>query len=276
LAAERSAERHFQEPLLSKPLIYLILGAAGSGRREILADLVEGGLGESDRAAILVSEDDTTAIPAKTAAAVERWKLVPAPEPGLPPGIDGSLPSGATHVFFVTDGRHNPVDQVEAFKEWLSGQPAELAHVICVVNCSLAEKHPKLLVWFDACIHFSDVVLLSHREGVANKWMSDFKTRYADLYYPCHFELVKAGRVHNPALVLEPRALRMSHIFDEDLNWVLTNEEGEVVEDEDETAEDEDLQATPEVDPYFERLEGGRRVKEIPDIAAILDKARGS
>ena len=27
-----------------KPLVYLILGAAGSGRREIVADLIDGGL----------------------------------------------------------------------------------------------------------------------------------------------------------------------------------------------------------------------------------------
>jgi len=35
--------------------------------------------------------------------------------------------------------------------------------------------------------------------------------------------------------------------------------------------DDEELTATPAEDPYFERRNGGRRVREIPDVAAILD-----
>ena len=31
---------------VEKPLVYVILGAADSGRREVLCDLIEGGLGE--------------------------------------------------------------------------------------------------------------------------------------------------------------------------------------------------------------------------------------
>ena len=38
--------------------MYLVLGAAGSGRREVLADLIEGGLAEGDRPAVLVADLD--------------------------------------------------------------------------------------------------------------------------------------------------------------------------------------------------------------------------
>ena len=39
-----------------KPLIYLILGPSGSGRRAVIADLIEGGLDEGDRPAVLLSD----------------------------------------------------------------------------------------------------------------------------------------------------------------------------------------------------------------------------
>jgi hypothetical protein len=50
------------------------------------------------------------------------------------------------------------------------------------------------------------------REGVANKWLSDFRAHFDGQFYPCLFELVKGGRVKNPALVLDPLARRMSHL----------------------------------------------------------------
>ena len=53
-----------------KPLVYLILGAAGSGRRTVVADLIDGGLGEGDRPAVLLSADEAPAeIDAKLADA---------------------------------------------------------------------------------------------------------------------------------------------------------------------------------------------------------------
>jgi hypothetical protein len=86
--------------------------------------------------------------------------------------------------------------------------------------------------------------------------------------------MVKAGRVKNPGLVLDPQARRMSHVFDEEQDWIFTNAEGDEVEEDEETEGDEEVEAKPEEDPYFERLNGGRRVKELPDIAAFLDGAR--
>jgi hypothetical protein len=182
------------------------------------------------------------------------------------------LPADATHVFFVTDGARNPIDQIEVFKAWVEAQGGEVGRVLCVVNTQLAEQHPPLLAWFEACIHFADVVLLNRREGVENKWMSDFLGHFKKKFYPCVFELVKGGRVKNPALILEPQARRMSHVFDEEPNWIFTNAEGEEIDEHEETgdADDDEIEAKPEEDPYFERRNGGRRVKEIPDIAKFL------
>jgi len=62
----------------------------------------------------------------------------------------------------------------------LAQHGAELGRIFCVVNCQFAAAHPDALPWFDACVHFSDVVLLSGREGIPNKWVSDFQKRYAE------------------------------------------------------------------------------------------------
>jgi hypothetical protein len=247
-----------------KPLVYLILGAAGSGRREVLADLIEDGLDDTDRAAVMLSASEAADPADARLPRVSRWEW-------RDQAIAGTLPADATHVFFVIDGARNPIDQIEVFKAWLEAQGGELGRVVCIVNAQLAEKNPPLLPWFEACVHFADVVLLNKREGVENKWVSGFLTHFKKQFYPCHFELVKEGRVKNPLLVLEPQARRMSHVFDEEQNWVFTNAEGEEIDEQEETDDkDDEIQAAPEEDPYFARRTGGRRVKELPDIAKFL------
>jgi hypothetical protein len=240
-----------------RPLIYVILGATGSGRREILADLIASGLAEGDRTLVLLSATEAPGEFDARLGPVQSWRL----DEGriVVPPFDG-----ATHVFLLADGRRNPVDQIEAIQMWLPTSGGELARILCVIHCGMTARHHALLTWYDACVHFSDVVLLNHREGVDNKWMSDFQERYASQFLPCLFEFVKGGRVKNPALVLEAQTRRMSHVFDEELNWEITGTAEEDAEG------DEEVEASPEVDPYFERLAGGRRVKELPDVTKYL------
>jgi hypothetical protein len=249
-----------------KPLVYLVLGAAGSGRREVLADLIEGGLGETDRAVVMVSDAEAPDDEAeKKLGTVEEWHWT---DEGA---IEGGLPGDATHVFFVTDGRQNPVEQIEVFKAWIEAQGGELGRVLCVVNCQLAEKNPPLLAWYEACIHFSDVALLHRREGVDNKWLSDFLAHFKGQFSPSLFELVKAGRVKNPALILNPQARRMSHAFEAEPDWIFTKPDGEVIEEDEVTDDDdEEIEVTPDLDPYFVRDAAGRRAKKIPDITKYL------
>ena len=247
-----------------KPLVYLILGAAGSERRDVLADVIEGGLSEGDKAAVLVAQDEVATDDAPKLPRLALWTLNGA-------AIEAELPQDATHVFFVTDGTKDPVDQIEVFKPWLESQGGELASVICIVNCQLAEKNPALLPWYEACIYFADVALLTRREGVANKWLSDFIAHFKDQFYPCLFELVKGGRVKNPVLVLDPQPRRMSHYFEEDQDWLVTNEAGEEVSEDDEPANaEEEVTATVVEDPYMVRDAAGRRARRIPDIGKFI------
>jgi hypothetical protein len=267
------------EPLL----LYVILGAAGSGRRTILSDLIADGLSEEERAVVLVSQNEAETNPdeEKKLGRTILWSLR---EGFLSFDVDAI--GDATHLFFLTDGRSDPTDQLEAFKTWADSSGGEIARVISIVNCQLASKHPELAAWYEACIHFSDVVLLNKREGVENKWLSDFQTRFKSQFFPCLFEFVKNGKVKNPPLVLEPQARRVSHLFDE-VEWEVVDNEGETSDAEDaddaffdddegefakgDTVEEE-VELRPVVDPYLERNAAGRRVKPLPTIAKYLDE----
>ena len=251
-------------PSGDSPLIYLILGCVGSGRRELVADLIEGGLPEGMTSAVLISENEPEDPADERLPAIERWRWEPEVS-----AIIATLPEDAERVFFIVDGARSPVDQIEAFKMWIESQPGvELARILCVVNCRLAEQNPPLLAWYDACIHFSDVILLNRREDVPNKWISDFQARYKSQFYPAVIELVKGGKVRNPALILEPQPLRISHAFDSDQEWVAVD--GSDDEDEEAMEEEEEVEMKPADDPYFERANGGRRVKIVPDITKYL------
>jgi hypothetical protein len=262
----------------TRPLVYVILGLPGSGRREVLADLIVGGLEPvaGERAHVILpagelpQEADT-----KTGAATTgrmRW------DAELHALFAEEPPSGATHIFILLDAFLDPVDQLEALKPWLAAHELEVARILTVVHCALAEKHPALKLWFDACVHFSDVVLFNRREGVANKWLSDFRGSYEDLFIPCLFEFVKAGRVKNPAMLLDAVARRVSQYFDPS-EWDDLNLEGvEIGESDDEDGENSrpldknniDPDNQPPVDPYLARTQSGRREIELPDVRKYL------
>jgi hypothetical protein len=246
-----------------KPFIYIILGAAGSGRRAVLADLLTDGIAAGERAAVMLATSE---------AADEADAKLPAPTRWSWTGgmIVAELPRDATHVFFVTEGRTDPVEQIDGLVAWIKAQSVQFGRVFTVVNCQLAEKHAALLAWYEACVHFSDIVLLNRREGVANKWMSEFQTHFKKQYVPSLFEMVKDGHVKNPALILDPQARRMSHVFDEEQDWVFTTTEGEVIDEDEETEGDQEVEVTPEEDPYFARDAAGRRAKRLPDITKYL------
>jgi hypothetical protein len=256
----------------SNPSVYFILGTPGSGRRGIVRDLIENGLPD-DRALVLVADSEPEdPADAKLAALpnveVRSWQWS---EPALPAM---NLPEGAT-IFLLADSQASPVDQIEALKPWLISHGLELARIFTVVDCQLAEKQPVLRQWFDACIHFSDVVFLTHREGLANKWLSDFIKRYTDEYIPSHFVQVKAkGNLATPLVWLDPVARRLSQYFEEDYvdlsDIVIETGDDEAEEGEKVEPGEEDGIIPPE--PYFVRQRSGRREKEVPDIREYLAK----
>ena len=237
--------------------VYFIIGTPVSGRRRIVRDLIENGLGAEDRVTVLLAESEATdpvddQLAALPNTEIQRWQWS---STGLPAV---KLPDGAT-VFFLADSHHSPIDQIEALKPWLELHGAQLARIFCTIDCQLAEQQPVLKQLFAGCIHFADVVFLTKREGVANKWLSDFLKHFTDEHFPCHFVQVKTkGNLPTPLVWLDPTARRVSQYFDENETYEI-----EGLETDDEDDEEEDTGLIPE-DPYFTRDRSGRRVKELP------------
>lgn len=255
----------FGDDVMASPWIYLLLGAVGSGRRAILPDLLGNGLEAGSRPLLLTFAGER-AEPAEVRARIDATPGLMRAEWSLDPEnrMTAAIPAEITHAFVLADGRANPVDQVEAFHGWLATSGAELARVITVVNCRLGYEHPELLRWYDACVHFSDVVLLNGRGDVPNKWISDFQARFRREHLPCLIEQVKNDEVANPALILVPQARRISMLFDSPAEWPEPDEP----DDDDAGGDVPDLIGA--IDPYLERLASGRRVKELPDLARFL------
>ncbi|HWA27420.1 MAG TPA: hypothetical protein VG734_17325 [Lacunisphaera sp.] len=245
--------------------VYFILGTPNSGRRAIVRDLVENGLAAEERALVLLARGESP-VPADAALAklknveIRRWAWA---APNFP---DMELPEGAT-VFLLADPQADQIDQLEALKPWLASHGAGLARIFCVVDCGLAEKNPVLRQWFDACIHFADVVFLTRREGLPNKWLSDFIKHFKEERYPCHFVQVKAkGDLATPLVWLDPTARRVSQYFDDE--EPLPDIEIETDDEED----DEEDSGLPPPEPYFVRQASGRRDKELPDVREFFPK----
>ena len=249
--------------------VYFILGTPGSGRREIVRDLVEHGLAPTDPVLVLLSAgepadviDEKLAQRGKTTIVRAGWTPAALPSAGLP--ADGV-------VFFLADSHADPITQLELLHPWLLANGAQLARIFTVVDCQFAEKHRALRAWYKACIYFSDVVFLTKRAGVANKWISDFLGHFEDDCSPSLFIHLKKSGIENPALVLDPQPRRLAQYFDEavDLSEV-------EIETDEEEADEENDDGLPQPEPYFERLRSGRRVKELPDIRKYLGKAADS
>jgi hypothetical protein len=252
--------------------VYFIIGTPGSGRRGIVRDLIANGLEEKDRAIVLLAETEAAdPADAKLAALpnteVRRWQWTPSTTPEVPAELPPLESADGTTVFFLADSHANAIDQIEALKPWLEQHGAELARIFCTVDCQLAEKQPILTQWFAACIHFADVVFLTKREGVANKWLSDFIKQFTDQYFPCYFIQVKTkGDLANPLVLLDPTPRRVSQYFEEAEVYEI---EGLETDDEEEELDEDDTGILPP-EPYFVRDRSGRREKEIPDVTKYL------
>lgn len=239
------------------PRVYILFGIPGSERRATLCDLIENGL-----------EKGTPALYFK-----------PAGEPGDPSDAEISalenlqtvewelqgnkvqharIEAPAEAVFFLIPGTADPADAADAIKSWSDNNACQIARCLTHIHCDFLQANPAALPWFEACIHFSDFVLLARRENTAPKWIKDFQDQFHKAHTPCRFELIKKGRPPNPREILEPEARRLSLFFDELIP---------IEEDEFEDALPEDRKP----DKYIERLESGRRACPIPDIRKWLN-----
>lgn len=242
------------------PELYVVLGLRGSGRLAVVADLIAGGIEETQDVAVYVSTDDVAAenesvVKVEAVARLGNYHR-------LDELTNAEL--SADVIFLLADGASDPVDFMETLVSWCQRQDVTPARILTVLHCQLAFKHARELeTWHEACVHFSDAVLLNQRESVDERWLRHYVDGFQKARYPCLFEFVKQGRVNNPAVILEPQARRLSLIFDDidaiDLLEIDENDLPEAPIDLDRPA-----------DPYFERLPTGQRARRLPDISSIV------
>jgi hypothetical protein len=239
------------------PLVYLIFGIPGSGRREVLFDLIEGGIPATEQVLYFRPEGDASCdfdakLEALENVSVVGWQLKNSKV------VHGKISAAPDKIIFLAPGDSDPADCAEALKNWTDHNHCQIARLITVVHCNFLKEQPKSKAWFDACIHFSDVALLNRREEAGNKWVRDFETEHKKACNPARFVMVKKGRVDNPAEVLDPEARRVSLYFDE------------LIPIEEDEFEDEHQPDDIKPDMYIERLESGHRAKPIPEIGKLL------
>jgi len=239
------------------PLVYLIFGAPNSGRREVIFDLIEGGTTTTEQVLYFRPIGEATSafdeqIEALENVSVVGWQLKDCKV------AHGKITAAPEKIIFLAPGTSDPADCAEALKTWTDHNNCQIARLLTIVHCSLLAAQPKAKAWFDACIHFSDIVLLSQREEAGNKWVRDFETAYRKACTPARFVMIKKGRVANPAEVLDPEARRVSLYFDE------------LIPIEDDEFEDEHQPEDTKPDKYIKRLESGQRAKPIPHIEKFL------
>ena len=234
--------------MTSSPKVYLILGFDDSGRRAILEDFIDSISTESTilyfRHKDEVASDSDTLLENLKQVRTVSWSVENTKIK------HDSITESPSSIFFLTPSSIDLADVMEALKGWLNKNECQLTRIITVVDCKSLSENDSMNSWYEAAIHFSDMVLLNRRESVNEKWIKDFISNKKKQFHPTRFELVKKNRVNNPIDVLDSQAYRTSLYFDDLIS---------IEEDEFEDLLPEDKR----IDPYIERLQSGKRRKPI-------------
>lgn len=251
---------------------YLFLGTPGCGRRAILAEMIRGALDGETTVYISENERDAEAekaligVPAVTLCS---WKFAAPDADGNDAcEIELAAPNDAgDNAVFLTDGADDPADQIEAFAALAARLGWHVARVVTIVDCAFAAAVPASADFFALCVHFSDAVLLTRREGIAGNFVEKFKAPFVKQCFPCTFEIVKKNRVENPYRTLAGAPRRISQIFDE-------RDPIDDLEFDEENLPEEPFDLVSAPDPYLETSDSGARKIAVPFIGDLLAEYR--
>lgn len=255
---------------MSKPIVYLVLGSRGSGRRSVLMDLLEFGTDESEKSLVALSPEE----PNTSEFDVRKREVGTVQYKTVDRALNFEVPEETNVIFVLADGAANPAESVYAFFLWFKEADYELGRILTVLDCDLMSEEEELHSWFDCCIHFSDIVLLSKRERVSNKWIAELKEEYnKKRCFPCLFEFVKKGRLANPALALSPESRRISMVFEEPEDvveeyYVFNDDEEDIIEEEE---VEPSIAGDPEKDEYLKFVVSAKKENPIHDIKRYVD-----
>jgi len=135
----------------------------------------------------------------------------------------------------------------------------EVTRIITLVDMQMAIHRPEARRWYQACIHFSDLVLLGNRGGLNPKDVAGFQEHFEKERFPCLFDLVKNGLPRHLSWMMDSQPRRLSLVFDPD---ELTGHDIPAWEDDDREENEEDDRYK---DPYLEKNRSGEPVLRIPN-----------
>lgn len=247
--------------------LFLFLGIEGSGRKASVLDIIEGYYSKEKKVSILLHESESFKMDEHDRIEVILYRMSPG-KILFPNGIPSN-----NLIFILGPGRGSCLEFLENVRDWTVSKKIKVSKIITMAHMEKILAHNKVARWYDAAIHFSDIIFLNNREPKKDKEIRKFIERYTqDLSMPCLFEFVKKDRIKNPALAIEGSPRRTSQAFDEqefdmDLSDVIITDENDENLGDDEAFLSEFQNAA---EPYFEKLPNGRRIKEIPDITEFL------
>lgn len=234
--------------MAESPKVYLILGPHDSGKRAVLSDCIDS---MESKSSVLyfkhrneIENDWDTRLEDLAEVSTVLWSIENTKIK------HDSVTVNPSAIFFVAPASIDLADLMEGLKGWLSKNDCQLTRILTLVHCQSLSENDSQNNWYEAAIHFSDMVLLNRREGVSEKWIKDWVTDKKKQFHPTRFELVKKNRVNNPIDVLDSQTYRTSLFFDDLIP---------IEEDEFEDLLPEDRR----IDPYIERLESGKRSKTV-------------
>lgn len=235
----------------SSPKVYLIFGTRNSGRRELLHDLLED-FNDADstlyfRDSETPAEEIDRILESKETLhhcdfALNHCKIT---------YTAITLKASPEKIFFLPDDTRDPADCIEALKAWLNKNQCQLTRIITLAHCQKIFESKVIDEWHQACMHFSDFVLLNQQDVVDKKWLNTWLGTLKKQFHPTRFEFIKKNKVHNPSDLLDHQVYRNSLYFD-------TLEQ--MPDDDDEKPYD------LKEDKYIERLVSGRRATPIKQI----------
>ena len=133
------------------------------------------------------------------------------------------LEASPERAFILLDPRLSPVPQLESLAARLREMGIEPLKVCTCVDSRAAEDSAQLRSYYEACIYYSDIVLLGNRSQAGKSFLRSYQKEFERHCYPCLFLLLKGKGVPNaPLEILTPGVRRISQLFDIVINEEVT------------------------------------------------------
>jgi hypothetical protein len=175
-------------------------------------------------------------------------------------------PDATATAFILIDPRLNPVEQLECIAEDLKKCLIEPLKIITCVDCQAVEEQARAKGFYEACIYYSDIVLLGNRSTVAKSFTRNYEKHFEQGCYPCLFLFLKGpGNPDNPFEILTPGIRRLSQLFDLGESNAEPELPGIIIE----ASCDLDVEEE-EADPYRNPLDPASGTAPIPDVADLV------